>query len=419
MDRVQRLILSKLPSLGGNFPMTSTLCLRLMNLLEGSNYAEVATRAIQSLLKLPHVSFGSDTSRHQLLHHVRFSFDYLRRAGLLDPQGKPMNLFGIAAHLYYTEPSNFALVALARSGVLHRICGQPSLITAKRDLVLLLAHLFGRKHLPSAYTSKSNLAAITRKSPSMVLLPPLQEAARKVLVEHDKEILHVFTGYAITYASQYRDQLGRDCRLPLSDEDFSGNNVDEDSLFRIHLRQTSIPVVARSPFVATSGHGDEFSSVDELTRTARSGLHLTEHAIPSLSHITAMPSSSSKKSDDKTNNNNAFGLNAYLLDFYTHGQVAALAAANGIRRGDVWYLLQDFMLTLMTIRGGLEQLLLKASKEGSVDGDEEGEGDAEGYDPSEMDEGDGKAGEGEFKRPNGVSDKDWRYVGRLVGLLWN
>ncbi|OBZ67833.1 hypothetical protein A0H81_12109 [Grifola frondosa] len=121
--------------------------------------------------------------------------------------------------------------------------------------------------------------------------------------------------------------------------------------FPSHLQSTAVKAVARSPFVANSGHGDDFKTVNELTSTARRGLHLNEYAIPSMQQFTAIPGQG----------NDFFALNAYLLDFYTHGQTAALKAANGIRDGEMWYLLQDFTLTLKTIRTGLAQLLQKAS----------------------------------------------------------
>ncbi|KAH7929957.1 P-loop containing nucleoside triphosphate hydrolase protein [Leucogyrophana mollusca] len=400
MNRVQRLILSKLPSLGANFPITSTLILRLFNVLEGSDYAEAAVKSVQRIFRLPQISFASGEGKDQLLHHLRFSIDYLRRAHLLDGEGKPLNLFGIAGHLYYTEPSNFALVALLRNGVFHRICSQPSLISAKRDFILLMCHLFGRRYLPSSYATNEKLAAIIKKSPSMVVLPALPEDVRQVLEEHDREILRVFTGYALTYGSQYQAQLGPDTRLPLSKRDISGDSTEETSLIRSYLQSTAIPVVARSCFVANSGHGDEFRSVQQLVQTARQGLCLNEHVIPSFEHITTLP----------LEGDNQVVLNAYLLDFYIHGQTGALAHANGIRRGDVWYLLQEFVLTLKTVRGVLEQLLQKMSKDSIVN--EEGTDTFEldsgyaSYDPTEMDEGDEGSMVG--SRPRGVSDSDWR-----------
>lgn len=111
-----------------------------------------------------------------------------------------------------------------------------------------------------------------------------------------------------------------------------------------------------------------------------------------------------------------FALNAYLVDFYTHGQVDSLAAANGIRRGDLWYLLQDFALTLTTIKTALEQLF-KASGGVSSEADLEDE-NLDAADPAEMDRED-LTGNGDpevsqsspdlmIPRPSGVSDADWR-----------
>ncbi len=99
-DRVRRLVLSRLPTLGGNFPATATMTLRLFNLLDGSNESDFAIRAIRSLASLPHITLNSDIGRDHLLHHLRFSIEYLRRSGLLDKSGRPINLFVVAAHLY-------------------------------------------------------------------------------------------------------------------------------------------------------------------------------------------------------------------------------------------------------------------------------------------------------------------------------
>ena len=99
-DRVRRLVLSRLPTLGGNFPATATMALRLFNLLDGSKDSDFATHVIRSLVSLPQITVNVDIGRDQLLHHLRFSVEYLRRSGLLDKSGKPINLFVIAAHLY-------------------------------------------------------------------------------------------------------------------------------------------------------------------------------------------------------------------------------------------------------------------------------------------------------------------------------
>lgn len=308
--------------------MTSTLVLRLLNLIEGSDSAPVAVNAVKSLLTLPQIVWGSKAGEHQFLHHMRFSIEYLRRARLLDYQGKPMNLFGIAAHLYYTEPSNLALVALLRAGVLHKICANPSIITAKQEFIILMSHLFGRRHLPRGYTTDENLKAIVLKSASKVVLPRLDPKARKVLLDHEGEILNTFQSYALTYAEQNTTSLGADDELPLSKIRYAGSSTSEPGTFRQLLQTKSTRVVARSVFVANSGHGDQFQSVSELARTTRAGLHLNEHAIPSMAGITAIPGEGEGE--------DVFELNAYIYDFYMHGQTVTLARDNGIRRGDVW-----------------------------------------------------------------------------------
>lgn len=307
-------------------------------------------------------------------------------------------------HLSNTDDiaSNLALVALFRAGVIHRICNQDSTEKAKREFIILMAHLFGRRRLPHAYTTQANLKDIVKRSPSIVILPPMPIFARKALIDHDAEILRVFMGYALTYAEQHEDDLGPEHQLPLSKIEYPlPSTTGGHSLFQDTLRNTAIAGTARSPFVATSGHSDHFHNVDELITTARAGLSLNRHAIPSMEHLT-------EEGIDP--------LNAYLLDFYAHGQVAALAAANGIRKGEVWYLLQDFDLCLMTIRGVVEELMVKASKqqhdgEGSADEEDDSgyaTGTAPSVDPAEADDDAGAADAPEFKRPVNVTDEDWR-----------
>ncbi|PCH35165.1 hypothetical protein WOLCODRAFT_91452 [Wolfiporia cocos MD-104 SS10] len=402
IDRYQRLVLSKLPSLGGNFPLTSTMVLRLLNLLQGSENSPYAVSAVKSLLSLPHISFVSDTGKEQVSHFVRFSIDYLRRSGILDAQGNPINLFGVAAHLYYTEPSNLALVALLRNGAIHDICAQKDTFKACRDFMLLMSHLFGRKYLPRTYVTDQNLQRMIKKSPSIVLLPALPMTAKKVLQKHDREIRHVFAAYAWAYAERYRDSLSSEDHLPLSQTTSSEDTAVSNSRIHEHLRRTAMHTVVRSPFVANSGHADEFQSIEELCRSSRRGLRMSQYNIPSMLRFT----------EETGGEDHSFALNAYLLDFYMHGQTAALKAANGIRDNDVWYLLEDFMLTLKTIRAGLNQLLLKASDAKTNDDDDKLDVDS-GYgtavDVAEMDPEEDNATQMEaLKRPPGVSDSDWR-----------
>jgi hypothetical protein len=70
------------------------------------------------------------------------------------------------------------------------------------------------------------------------------------------------------------------------------------------------------------------------------------------------------------------------------------------------YLLDDFVLSLTTVRGAIEQLLTKASKEAEADlGDDALD---VGSDFGELDEDDAQGNAGAFSRPRGVTDRDWR-----------
>lgn len=87
--------------------------------------------------------------------------------------------------------------------------------------------------------------------------------------------------------------------------------------------------VLRSPFVSLSGHGDEFDSISDLCGTVRSGVFLEEAVVP---YLPIHPEYTAP-------------LNAYLYDFYKHGDLNALEKANKIRRSDIWFHLNGMSLS--------------------------------------------------------------------------
>ena len=344
--RVKQLAMSRLPPLTGHFPLTPTLTLRLMNLLSGSGHSPTALNAVRSILRLPRLVVGSEASRDEVLHHLRFSIDYLIRLRLLDEDGYPLNpWFPLVAHLYHTEPSNLALVALFQAGVIHDICkGDP--MTAQRSLMHLLSHLFGRIFIPKTFCARVEAGEFS-KLPSMIILPALPPAAVEVLKEHNREVLRIFAGYAFTYASQHAPHLPMDDQLPLSGFRITATPSDEQHPIIDILEEQKISTTVRSAFVANSGHDDNFGTVAELVQSSRPGVHLNKNSIPSF--------------DGLVDRGEELSLNAYLLDFWIHGQKQTILKANGIREGDFWYLLKDFALTLQTIVVTLESLIRNAA----------------------------------------------------------
>lgn len=251
LDKACRLLSSRLPDLNGHFPITTTLVLRLFVLLHESNHSTYARRAINSLLSQPRLYLGGQSFKDQVLHHLRFSIDYLRRQQLLGPSGEPINFTSCVSHLYFTENSSFAFHALLKAGYFHSLCAgiheKPR--TALRQLMIVLAHLFGRR--PCRQSDTECMEKMVKGSPSIVFLPELPIHATKILQKHNQEILETFTTYVKTFAQQHI--MTDDRTLPLTGLEVGG-------LYHraIHALPAHPATIARSHFVALSGHSDTF-----------------------------------------------------------------------------------------------------------------------------------------------------------------
>lgn len=369
-DKVCRLLSSRLPDLHGHFPITTSLVLRLFTLLYETKDSDYATRAVNSLLSQPRLYLGGNEAKMTVLHHLRFSIDYLRRSALLDHNGAPLNFSGMVSHLYYTEQSGFAFHALLKGGYFHDLCSDPrkSSKTIMLELMLTLSHLFGR--VPCKHSDEEFVEEVVKRSSSKVFLEPMPASAEAILRQHNADTLRIYKTYVATFVDQHIHEP--DCRLPLS-------NVSIGSL-KEHaglMLPQSLPIVhVRSPFVALSGHGDDFANIHDLCSTVRNGVFLEENVIP---YVALYPQESTVP------------LNAYLLDFYKHGSVSDLERANGIRRGNIWFALNDFSMILATIVASLENFLKLAPSDG--DGlDIRGSGDAAEETAGEKDQGDSGCG---------------------------
>jgi hypothetical protein len=118
--------------------------------------------------------------------------------------------------------------------------------------------------------------------------------------------------------------------------------VGSDSSKPLKGVQHKGPLKARSAFVALSGHDDTFESIHDLCSTSRSGVFLEEAVVP---HVGLYPEDSE------------LPLNAYLYDYFNHSNPTALITANRIRRGDIWFVLNDFSMVLATIVTSLSNFM--------------------------------------------------------------
>lgn len=213
-------------------------------------------------------------------------------------------------------------------------------------MILVLSHLFGRRVCREIDDPEE--AEKIKRSPSIVYLPPMPEEAADILRKHNKDTLDIFTTYVKTFAAQHVKEDERYLPLthtpvglpPSNDKPVNGaaNGTNGDKSTEFSFLPTLPTPHARSSFVALSGLGDDFTSISDLCSSTREGVFLESAVIP---HLELHP--------DETRT----PLNAYLLDFYMHGSVVPLEEANGIRKSDVWFVLNDFSMVLATIATSL------------------------------------------------------------------
>ncbi|TGJ80653.1 hypothetical protein E0Z10_g8111 [Xylaria hypoxylon] len=333
--RAYELMSSRLPDLKGHFPLTSTLILRILGLVDAAGQSSFASGIVKSLLTQNRLYLGGEEAGKSIQHHLRFSVEYLQRQHLLSADGRPLNFAGLVGHLYFTENAVFAFHSLLKSGYFHRLCSSIHRNTTDtlRTLGLVMAHLFNRIEMRNWNTRASEKAHADSGSFS---LPRLPTEAEDLLIRHNNETLEIFKAYASTFIDQYLDDAP-DRNLPLT-----GIAVGGDKPRILHLAGDLPPTKLRSPFSALSGHSDDFKSIHELCSNIRSGVFLEESAVPYIPiwpHDVATP------------------FNSYIYDFLKHGDYIALTRDNKIKQGDVWFLLRDFSLVLATIVASLTNFI--------------------------------------------------------------
>ncbi|KAK1775243.1 hypothetical protein QBC45DRAFT_13424 [Copromyces sp. CBS 386.78] len=375
--RVLEIMSAKLPDLRGQFPTSVSLILRLFTLLDGTDNSEFAVNAVNSLLTQSRLYLGGPDAKMSIAHHLRFSIDYLRRQHLLSEHGVPLNFAGLVGHLYYTENAVFAFHSLLNDGYFYDLCSsnrsQQEIIL---ELMLVLSHLFCRQACVQ-YKDKKFLKRLHR-SPSVGILPDLPQKASELLERHNQQTLSVFQNYVSSYVDQHLAGTPDNC-LPLTD--YKVGTVQNQPMLDLSTilpasDSPRTPTVVRSPFSALSGLTDEFGSIHELCETVRAGVFLEESAVP---YIPIAPKET-----------NGVPLNAYLYDFFKHGDMEALKEFNMIKGGDVWYFLKDFSLILSSILTSFANFLDLPTADGEFAFEEEDEMAEDEGPPLSGDEEDGK-----------------------------
>ncbi|CAJ2502285.1 Uu.00g096790.m01.CDS01 [Anthostomella pinea] len=192
LTRAFELMSSRLPDLKGHFPLSTTLVLRTMGLLDATSNSAYATGVVKSLLLQNRIYLRGPAAGMSIRHHLRFSIEYLRRQRLLSATGKPLNFAGLVGHLYFTENAAFAFHSLLKGGYFHSLCSgiHKNPIDTLRNLALVIAHLFNR--IPARVGSKYHPGTLD-PAVSNLLLPRLPKGAEDILVSNNNETLRKYS----------------------------------------------------------------------------------------------------------------------------------------------------------------------------------------------------------------------------------
>lgn len=379
-NKISALLSSPLTPLCGHFIVSTTLVLRALCLATQSSYQEnnmsitnkggktrlqidnsekYATKAIESLFNNSFSIFVNGLHNDQIKYHLRFSIEYLIREKTIRSDGTLIGLAGMISHLYYTEPSNLIFASLLRKGLLRDICRNISTNSEHviESVLVILANIFNR--IPLRRIEPEYYKEVILKSSSKVILPPLPPTIIEFITNYNKDVLKIYTDYVVSYAlyAITKNYLPDDHTLPLSNIKFTklgsskieylGNNVENKEL-KIHtieelLNKQSRRVIARSLFSALSGCGDQFDDIFDISSHLRPGLRIDKNSIPLLD-----------MSDIDS------PLNAYIVDFFSHGQLHTIEIINGIREGESFKRIKDMLLIIKTI---YSSLYLRPNKE--------------------------------------------------------
>jgi len=236
--------------------------------------------------------------------------------------------------LFNTEPSNLLISFFFLSDAIGDIGSQIDNQQVRlNDLFLVLCHIFR----PIPVTSYlASLITQTDESSSLIVLPKMKENHSELLKEYNRNVIKHFVKCTLSAHEINNTVSEYENILPYSDisigsnnnnEELNNNNSNNNTLLN-QLKESSSKLVIRSPFVALSGHNDEFETAQELADTCNLALPIELDQIPS-----------STLQDIRGNH---MRLNAYAWDFLKHGNRKSLVHENGFKEANAWELIRDW-----------------------------------------------------------------------------
>ncbi|XP_054557102.1 probable ATP-dependent RNA helicase DDX60 [Talpa occidentalis] len=344
LPKVERLLRSDVPKLKGQFPLSISFVLRLMMLVAKADDKKDAKAKAISALEHSLISFKKPKIKTIIKLYFIYALQFLVTEGYLNQQCIPIGFSGFVSHLHYHEPSSFVFVSLLKKGLFHNLCvpekkqGPKKFSeTVMEKLVIVLAHLFGRKYLPPCVEDYKK-----QHSDSVVILENLPRKYTRMIETYNKRIQNNFVSYLLMI-SKLAD-LRKECQLPLSEIEFSGEGCEESELVS-HLMPGTESRTAVSPFACLSNITDQdLFDINIISDVMLRTINVNVRNIP-LFPLNKYDSTGRK-----------YPLNAYLLNFYRCGSLFELTEGNCLHMGEAFNSVKDFTIVLQSIRVSLEKL---------------------------------------------------------------
>jgi ERCC4-related helicase len=380
--KVYRLLSTNVADLVGNVPLTPGLALRLfmrhngVTLLGSKESAKVRagyekhTLAMsERLVRYPFFKMGSTSGKEnlQVMHQLLFCTEFLMdpSVGALvkgaDGKAVPSPLCSLLLHLSIFEPTNHVLLSLLQSGLLDQLVtdykvdpmkvlasnvsqdmrdelglnpkGLDDEIKAQKEALLsVFANIFFLLPQPK----RSRTPAADAKTEGK--LQPPSAAIASHMATYNEGVLNKFSSFVRRYAKcqglDGETDLLPGSRAGTAKPSKSPTAATAGSVMA-DLAATSLATVARSPFVAVSGLGDNFTTVNDLTGSLQEGVYLDKSLVPVVTE------------SSKVN------CNPYLTDYFRHSERAPLSRENGLRDAGLYDRLNKFCHAMKVVKVAL------------------------------------------------------------------
>jgi len=288
LHRLHRLVISGVPQMNGKHPELPVLVPKVLKYCQGLRYSRKSTQLCQRLVFDPLVHYNSDKST--FLWHIMACGHYMYHAGHVEhlPEGDRLTASGqVLAFAHTMAPAHFAFCHLYESGLLHEMCSDPALNLGQRCRALLTVMVALFKPLPlnptylkSRSTSRGQIVLTNLDEPRtdgfLLNIYPYLQRVNDQLQEFEQTSLNVLLSHASAAADRETNRLKFAGEALASDKDYvspltqtaykrgkrlTGKPVKDGLVEKLGAQQAAFK--CSSPFVATSGCGDNFSTATE------------------------------------------------------------------------------------------------------------------------------------------------------------